>query len=509
MSKQSGPERLTGAIGILAACLALTGAPAASADDQQQAEQQEPEEPEISLDAQRVPYDRTIFRPDPSYEDKPYESQRQLDIYGAKYLNITQRPLLELGRELYQYGPFRPAPTWLGEKNLIFNQLLVYGDWRTAIAWNDNGAKEVARIATRLNLDIDYQITATERVHAFLRPLDKGGRFTRYDFGGDVDEGFELELDGNADALFFEGDLGSIWGGLSNEAASFDLPFAAGLIPLLFQNGVWVEDAFTGFAVSVTSLNSPSLDISNMDITFFAGFDKVTTGAVRGDHGADVYGVVAFIEANQGYWELGYGYTNDRSSFGDQSYHNFTASFTRRYGNVLSNSVRVIVNVGQKPGDGRAQTADGFIILVENSLITSKPTTLVPYFNFWAGFDRPQSLARDAGAGGILKNTGILFESDGVTGFPTMDATGFDTHGAAVGLNYLFNLDRQIVLEAAILGVRGSDTDRTAPGNQFGIGMRYQHPISHNTILRFDVMRAWREEAEDLLGVRFEVRIKF
>lgn len=31
-----------------------------------------------------------------------------------------------------------------------------------------------------------------------------------------------------------------------------------------------------------------------------------------------------------------------------------------------------------------------------------------------AGFGRPQSLARDAGAGGILKNEGIGFDTDGL-----------------------------------------------------------------------------------------------
>ena len=30
-------------------------------------------------------------------------------------------------------------------------------------------------------------------------------------------------------------------------------------------------------------------------------------------------------------------------------------------------------------------------------LITSLPSTLVPYANFWAGFDRPQPLADDSG----------------------------------------------------------------------------------------------------------------
>ena len=52
---------------------------------------------------------------------------------------------------------------------------------------------------------------------------------------------------------------------------------------------------------------------------------------------------------------------------------------------------------------------------------------MIPYFNLWSGFDDPQSVARAGGAGGVLRNTGILFESDNLTGYPTLDATGNDT----------------------------------------------------------------------------------
>ena len=75
------------------------------------------------------------------------------------------------------------------------------------------------------------------------------------------------------------------------------------------------------------------------------------------------------------------------------------AGFTRRYGGWLSNSVRVIHNFGQDPDPGQPQTADGTLLLLENSLITRLPLTLVPYLNLFVGLDRPQSVARDAGAG--------------------------------------------------------------------------------------------------------------
>jgi hypothetical protein len=136
---------------------------------------------------------------------------------------------------------------------------------------------------------------------------------------------------------------------------------------------------------------------------------------------------------------------------------------------------------------------------------------LVPYFNAFVGLDHPQSVARNAGAGGILKNTGINFESDNLTGFPKLEDSANDTYGGAIGLEYLFNLDQQIVVEVAGLDVIGSDNDpdRKAKGAQYAIGARYQLPIANDWLIRFDTIAAARNHQDDLFGVKFEIRNKF
>ena len=83
------------------------------------------------------------------------------------------RPLIELFRPQYSEGPFRQGENPLGAKNTSSLQFLAFGDWRTAVAFNDNGALEVGQLATRLNLDLDLKLTGTERIHAFIRPLIK------------------------------------------------------------------------------------------------------------------------------------------------------------------------------------------------------------------------------------------------------------------------------------------------------------------------------------------------
>lgn len=464
-------------------------------------------EPIVDPRSRVVPWSDHVFKADPVYDDT-YNAEEQLYIYGGKHLVPTARPLLELGRELYQYGPLQPGVDLFGKKNLVFPQFFVFGDWRTAVAYNDNGKNDKGLFATKLNLDVDLRITATERIHAFFTPLDRNGQFTRLEFAGDKRKS-DLVLNPYPGALFFEGDLARIISGFTNTDNKYDIPFTFGLIPLITQNGVWLQDAFNGFAFTIPARNSPHLGISNMDVTFFAGFDQVTTRAIDNDHSADVFGMAGFVELQQGYLEFGYGYTLGRKKFDDLSYHNFSVAFTRRYFDTVSNSVRVIVNVGQEPDAGHRRTADGALILIENSLITPKPLTLVPYLNLFAGFNKPQSLARAAGAGGVLVNTGLSYETDGLTGFPKLDDSGHNTYGGALGLEYLFALEQQIVVEVAGLNTFGNQSDRFAKGYQLALGIRYQRPLNNAWILRADFIAGTRENDDDLFGVRVELRRKF
>lgn len=456
-------------------------------------------------------YDPNLFGPDPSYKDKPYDAEQQIEIYGGKTAIDAPRPAIELGRPIYVEGPFKKGINLIGEKNLLFPAFNISGDWRTAVAFNDNGAKEVGQIATRLNLELDMKLTATERLHAFLRPIDQGGKFTRYEFfGNDHDHG-EVFHDLNLETMFFEGDLGAIYAGLTDKYNGVDLPVSFGLMPVLFQNGVWAEDAFIGGAFAIPAKNSPKLDISNMDVTFFGGVDKVTTPAIKdgqgnlADHGVNVYGIAAFVETMEGYWEAGFGRIDGEGNFDDLSYNSATIAFTKRYGR-LSNSLRAIWTFGQD-AENRQQTADGTVLLMENSWVTSLPETLVPYFNFWIGFDRPQPLVDDSG---VLKNTGINFETDALTGFPKLDDTANNTYGGAIGLQYLFNLDQQIVVEAAtVQPFGGNEAATNAGGSQYALGVRYQLPIAKAWIVRADAMYGWLENSADIAGARLELRRKF
>jgi hypothetical protein len=465
--------------------------------------------PDMSADAKLLPAwpCKDWFKGDPVYPPT-YNADEQLAIYGGKYMNKTAFPPVDLGLGLYERGTYDPRPTFLGQKNPIMSAFMVFGDLRTAGAKYNNGTTgDQKEIAARLNLDMDWQFTPSERVHAFVRPLDKNGSFTRLQLNNGVQQRFVHEFNFDLKTLFFEGDLGAMYGGLTGHDSPRDLPIAIGRVPIATQNGVWIEDAFDGVALGILSAkNSPKLDISNFDLTLFTALDNVATAAVPGTHNAKLYGLAGFFDGLKGYVEFGYGYVDADNH--DLSYHNLTAAYSKRYRGKFANSIRIIENVGQK---ATTKTADGTLLLIENSLVRGyvaniNPLTFVPYLNLWAGFKSPQSLARGGDAGGVLRNTGLNFESDGLTGYPTLDATAHDTYGGAIGVEYLFNLDRQIVVEVARVQPRSNSP---LPGAETAVGARYQHPISNAWIVRLDGMKGFRVGQKDVYGARLELRRKF
>ena len=76
-----------------------------------------------------------LFLPGPQY-DKNYDAKGNVDIYGAKIAVEPPRPPLELGRQQYTSGQYDESSTLLGQLNPLLPGLAIYGDWRTAVAYN-------------------------------------------------------------------------------------------------------------------------------------------------------------------------------------------------------------------------------------------------------------------------------------------------------------------------------------------------------------------------------------
>jgi hypothetical protein len=467
-----------------------------------------PPEPLPLAISQQIPVWANDFSPTPlPSASQQHRPDLEVGVYDDKGPTPTQAPWIEWGRPFYGTGITPRGNDVLGDYNMVRPSFYLYGDFRTGIAAGRNDLGRTDNWASRLNLDADLKITDTERFHAFVAPLGAGVKTTRWELQ-DEDLSFRNEVDFTPITGFFEGDLGVMTGAASGHSADYDLPFTVGLVPLLFQNGIWMEDAVTGAAFALPARHSTLLNWSNYDATFFAVVDQLNSPAFGQDeNAAQAFGTAWFIEAYGGYIETGYAFVRDRN-VDALSYHNATISFTRRYLDRISNSVRLIVNSGQDLAE-QQRTADGGVLLVENSWITSDPLRFVPYANFFYGWDRPQSVARAIGSGGILRSTGINFDTDGLSGLATLDTTASDTAGGSVGVDLIGDkLERQWLVEASYQSPHGNK-NANVPDDQYGLGTRYQFPVSHRTLIRMDATYGWRGDLNDVYGTRLEYRWKF
>jgi len=114
------------------------------------------------------------------------------------------------------------------------------------------------------------------------------------------------------------------------------------------------------------------------------------------------------------------------------------------------------------------------------------------------GFKSPQSLA-GARCGGVLRNTGITFESDGMTAY-RRSTPKRTTPTRCAGAGVPFDLARQIVGKGPVVQRRGDNT----LGNQTGIECAISSQ-SARTDHRFDAMKGFLQGQKDIYGVRAEL----
>ena len=110
----------------------------------------------------------------------------------------------------------------------------------------------------------------------------------------------------------------------------------------------------------------------------------------------------------------------------------------------------------------------------------------------------------------MLANTGISFEIDNITNYPTLDATGHNACGGALGIEVLGpEFFYQFIVETAYVHVYGNQADRLAVGDQASISGRFQVALNKSVLLRTDIIYGALEDAPDVLGGRIELRHKF
>ena len=411
------------------------------------------------------------------------------------------QPIFERGEKFLATGNLHPGIE-LPTGAIWQPSLWVFGDVRSSIGHFTNGVAESRQFfANRLDLFFNLKLTPTERILVGFSPLSKGGDHTgllHTDSGGLE---FNNALNPYLTTLFFEGEFGEIFPNLDpDDTKSFDFGFAIGRQPLLFQEGIMLNDTVDAIAVTRDTIVIPGLT-PDLRATALVGLNNIRRNNNRLDEGAVLFGLFSEADLRKSTVNVDAAYVLSNDAAGGDGVF-FGAAAIQRFGHY-NTSFRV--NASKALETRGAAINDGVLLFSEISR-TATGSENIYYANGFLGLGAYTSAARNRGTGGPLGQVGILFAAPAVSlGGSALSNRADYAFGGALGHQMFFNDDKtQLTLE---LGGR-KDTNDTARG-EAAFGGQLLHALNNRTSIQFDGFVSAGEHRRVGSGLRMELRTRF
>ena len=452
----------------------------------------------------------------PHAGDDHHSSELTDDYIPLQLEGFPERPryLLELGNPYLGTGRIRPGfklPT-----GAVWQpSLILFGTLRTAAQSFDDDRVRVTEIASRLDLFANLQLSGTERLVVGFRNLDRNGLFTSYviepnpgtaEFRArfEDDERFQEQLNADIESLYFEGDFGEIFPRLDgDDFGRTDVGFSLGRQPLLFQEGMLIEDSIDGLGLTRNTLLPKGT--SNFRATFFLGVNEVHRANVE-DREAELFGLLTSTDVRRSTIDADLVYVRGGELTGDMIAGGVSA--VQRIGRY-NTSFRILGSYAVD--DETAQSTNGALAFGELSWTPHYTDDLV-YFTAFVAVDEFSSAARGPATGGPLGRAGISFAAVGIGSYGApLDSRARDVVGGAFGYQKFFGAAKRRQLLAE-LGLRIGTRDPVA--DSAAAVVRYQMALGRRFVLVWDGFVGRREARiaaldRNLAGGRFELVIKF
>ncbi|MEM7356122.1 MAG: hypothetical protein AAF657_35225, partial [Acidobacteriota bacterium] len=326
------------------------------------------------------------------------------------------KPILELGEPFLGTGTLRPGfklPT-----GAVWQpSLLAFGTYRTAVQTFEPDATPSGRITewtNRLDLFLNLQLSGSERLVVGIRALDDNGRFTGYFFehpDDDLEGSFEDAFSADLETLYFEGDFGEIFPNLDrDDFGSTDVGFSVGRQPMLFQEGMLINDTIDGVGFTRNTLLPQNT--SNFRLTFFYGWDNINVNNAE-RRSANLYALFSSTDFRSSTVDLDVAYIQTHD--GDDDLLAGGVSAVQRLG-VTNSAFRILGSVALD--EETDASADGVLLFSELSW-TPHYTHDLLYVTTFAAFDEYTPAARGVGpaSSGPLGRAGINFAAVGIGSF--------------------------------------------------------------------------------------------
>jgi len=408
--------------------------------------------------------------PDPDDEHQHYELLRLPEDWQAP------EPVT-LFSEFLGADPIfaRPWLKWPGAQGYMWDLRFVGagGYDLFAFAYEQDGRSQSA-IGHQLLVDLDLQLTGTERFHVLFRPLGKdntGGSY--YQFSDPA--GYVNNATGEPARFWFEGELHSILGSYTDPFAVRDVNFVVGKWALALQNGLLINDEILALGIGKNTIYVD--DWSTLNVQGFYAFNDVDTfGTSRNQ----LWGANALIDYQRHFSEVTYGYLQSIDE-SERNSHYAAFSHTRFLG-TSTVAARALFKWGSPAAGGDGQLfvveSNRTRVFDENLLGVEKGVFYSNLFYATPGW-RPIS-------GGNFNRLRVTFETNPLiriaAGLPTDDVLG-----AAAGVQlFRHHADESFIPEIACELQQGVPV--------WGIGCRYLRNVGSRAFLEVFATAATSED---------------
>jgi len=257
-----------------------------------------------------------------------------------------------LGADPIRYWP---RLHWFGKDGFQWEPRFVgYGAYQIFGFALEEGDQVQSGIGHQLQIDLDFRVTGTERVHVQFRPVGEentGGSF--YQFTDPV--GYVDNSTAAPDRYWLEGEIYSIFGGLLGDPFTpRDYHFIVGRFPFALQNQLLMNDEAIGVAVNKNTIRLGTL--SNLNVQVFYFFDDIENSQPT----SDVVGTNVSADYRHVFFELTAAHLNRSSRW--QSDVNYAAVGATKFLGPVSLAGRVMAKWGDRHGTG-----DGYLFVIESN----------------------------------------------------------------------------------------------------------------------------------------------
>lgn len=321
-----------------------------------------------------------------------------------------------------------PGPIWSLPFTLFGEQVTPRLDLNGSLRYQTLGFRlqgvTTGLMVPEANFDLNFQLTATQRIHGLWRPIERGFRKPTFQQFAPDNTGWTVQASGEPARLWYEGQ--PLTGLTPRDSFPLDFNVAGGRLPLSFHNGIWFNNTFDGFAISKNNIQVGNL--ANLNVIYFLTRGQTQGGLTeteKREARKNVTGLTAYSDWLDYYFEISWArsYDNDPTrelpADLDRDFWGISVTRTFDFAGVSLRALGSSSNASRRRGEL-------YVLETEKEFLGVRG-----YATVFGGTSNWLPVSQE---GSTLSRLGVLFTFDRLTPFPGLNPRGADSVGGVLGV---------------------------------------------------------------------------